>query len=223
MYEADSPAPLQTTSGATIMRPTNYLMLERKQNPIKGQYAIDPSISIPQSLLPLLPAGTKESDRKNVMLKSAKKIDVDIALLNPRHPMGKPTTLTLESTHGSVNLQLRTTPADPLRRAPFNATITATYGSATIWLPADFQGLVSIYTLYGSVKISNKFLEHVTLRHEAEHTERLFVGDLTALSEQDSNFRDEVYVSAQHGVVRVCFLDEEDQHKKRFFVRMFGR
>ncbi|KZP13618.1 hypothetical protein FIBSPDRAFT_753130 [Athelia psychrophila] len=206
------------------MRPTNYLLLEREHNSIKGQYAIDPSISIPQSLLPLLPFGTNESDRSNVMLKSTyNSIDVDIALLNPRHPMGKPTTLSLDSTHGSVKLQLRTTPADPLRRAPFNVTITATHGSATIWLPADFQGLVSIYTRHGSVKISNKFLEHVTLQHEVEHTRRLFVGDLTALSEEDSNFRDEVHVSAEHGVVRVRFLDEEDQHKKGFFVRMFGR
>ncbi|KZP03264.1 hypothetical protein FIBSPDRAFT_969170 [Athelia psychrophila] len=109
VYEAGSSAILQSTSGATTMRPTNYLLLEREHNSIKGQYAIDPSISIPQSLLPLLPFGTNESDRSNVMLKSTyNSIDVDIALLNPRHPMGKPTTLSLDSTHGSVKLQLLT-------------------------------------------------------------------------------------------------------------------
>lgn len=180
------------------------------------------------------------------MLKSTySSIDVDLTLLNPRHPTGKSTSLKLDSTHGFVNLKLvslnslqftitkltwdhstiqRTTVTNDISRAPFNATITATYGSSTIWLPEDFQGLVCVYTVYGSVKISKKFLESVTLRHEADHTQRLFVGDLTALGEQDRNVRDEVYVSAEHGTVRIRFLDEDgDREKKGFFGRMFNR
>lgn len=84
---------------------------------------------------------------------------------------------------------------------------------------------MSTYTAYGTVKISQKFLECVTLRHEADHTQRLFVGDLTALSDQGTNLRDEVSVMAEHGSIKVKFLDEEnlDQNKKGFFARMFNR
>ncbi|KAF7985463.1 hypothetical protein HWV62_5221 [Athelia sp. TMB] len=221
VYTPGSASNSQPPTGAMSMRATNFLMLDRERQSIKGQYVIDPSIIIPESLLPI---NSSEGERRNVMLKSTyNPIDVDITLLNPRHPMGKPTTLDLNSTHGSVNLKLRTMPADTPPRTPFHAAVIAKYGSATLWLPRDFQGLVSIYTLYGHVKISQQFQEHVTLRHEADHTQRLFLGDLTAL--QDGTVRDEVHVMAEHGGVRVRFLDEEstDQRRKGFLSKMFGR
>lgn len=67
----------------------------------------DPSINIPRSLLPPLPAGQSEADRKNVYLRSTHgAITADITLLEPFYAARKPTSLDVHSEHGAVNLKL---------------------------------------------------------------------------------------------------------------------
>lgn len=120
----------------------------------------------------------------------------------------------------------RTAAATPALRAPFHATVSTEHSSITLWLPRDFQGPVSIYTRHGAIKVSAAFMERVTLCHEADHTRRLFVGDMTAVSEGSVGRGDEVTVRTEQGRVRVRFVDEEDEEGgkgKGLLARVFGR
>lgn len=110
--------------------------------------------------------------------------------------------------------------------------MTADRGPITVWLPRDFQGSISIYAKHGSVNISDALLERVAFSNEADHTQRLFIGDLATFSDEEGgNKGDELKVWAQWGRVRMRFVDEldadvlgEEKGKgKGLLSRMFGR
>lgn len=114
-------------------KPTNYLLIDRANNPVKGTYTIvsnclfhskkayhidagsshgqDPFMSIPQSFLPQLAAGETESGRKNLKVWSKNgSVDIDVTLLadSTKHGVDgkKRATLDVGSQNGSINIKL---------------------------------------------------------------------------------------------------------------------
>jgi hypothetical protein len=193
-------------------RSINYISLDRADNAIKGHFIIDPSMVIPRSLLPPL-AGEAEEDRKNLRMNTANgSIDVDVTLIGGTKSLGfddvrrnRRTTLDINSDNGPVNVRLRTS-GTPI---PFHLNTTSRNGSITIRLPRTFTGLVTIYAKNGCVTFSDEVSGHMTMCNEDKHTQRRFVGDLSAFNDDDGDWKgDELNVEAQNGNVKVYFVDE---------------
>jgi hypothetical protein len=68
------------------VKPCNYLSLTRQHQSIKGLFIIDPTLHIPEYLLPLLNDRKSEGDRKNMKLLSENgSVNADIYLVDGRH------------------------------------------------------------------------------------------------------------------------------------------
>ena len=74
--------PASSASSRSTVRPTNYTSISQRYGSIKGRWVINPSLSIPSSVLPPLPEGTSEDARKNLFLETKDgKIEADVTLL----------------------------------------------------------------------------------------------------------------------------------------------
>lgn len=108
---SSSSTPLQPTFKS---KPTNYLHLFNDNSSIKGEYVIDPGMTIPTSLLPPLSSEESEADRKNLSLHSTHgSVNADIWLLGARAAQPsdskkstKRTTLDVGSDNGSVTARV---------------------------------------------------------------------------------------------------------------------
>lgn len=216
-------------------KPTNYVHINRRGSPIKGLYVIDPFLTVPRSLLPPLPSGEAEDDRKNVKFETRSgAIDVDISLLgdaeDPNVGEAKPkkrTSLDVKSEHGSMRLKISTCPSPSAAPAPFHLNVTGRHGSINIWLPRTFQGPMTIYSRHGSVKFSNALSERMGLCNEIDHSRRCFVGDLSLFNGEEDNWKgDELNVKTEHAGVKVWFVDEVEPEtpsgKSRLLSKVFG-
>ena len=111
-----SPASATSTEGgegltpalAPPTQPINFFSIVHGIGAIKGNYTIDPSLSIPTSLLPPLAEGQTEEDRENLRLETRNgSIDVHVFLVNDKavDTKGgetKPTTINICSNLGAV-------------------------------------------------------------------------------------------------------------------------
>jgi hypothetical protein len=94
-------------------KPTNHLYLFSEHSSVKGEYAIDPSMKIPPSLLPPLSPEESEADRKHLCVHSTNgSVNAEIWLLSQdakpfdsKTPT-KRTILDLGSEHGSVTARV---------------------------------------------------------------------------------------------------------------------
>ncbi|EGO03348.1 hypothetical protein SERLA73DRAFT_174804 [Serpula lacrymans var. lacrymans S7.3] len=215
--------PVPRPSQPPILKPTNFLYLSNNDRSIKGCYTINPFMTIPSSLLPPLAEGTSPNDRKNLDLQVKDgSIDVDIWLARPEESdlAGVPknrATLYLKSKDGSVTARVRNvnTPV------PFLLNVYAKDGSVTICLPQAFQGPMSLTTKNGSISLSNPLLEASTALAQIDSTRRYFVGDLSAIRDEEWN-GDELKAESKDGSIKVKFVDEVTVRKPGLFSRMFG-
>jgi len=121
-------------------KPTNYLALSNDNDTVRGEFVIDPSISIPYSMLPPLCDNKTEEDRENLSVKSKNSsVHADIWLLGPSGDAKinpRRTTIFLHSSHGCISAQVRT-----LNNAsPFSLTGHASHGAIRLALPRSFEG-----------------------------------------------------------------------------------
>jgi len=233
---SSSPPPTMTPElpgpVALKSKPTNYLSLNRENNPIKGTYTIDPFMSIPQSLLPALES---ETVRKNLKVYAKNgSVDVDITLLVNAEKLSiddadrrNRATLDVGSHNGSVNVKLRriNTPTSRVP-IPFHLNVSSHNGAVTIGMPSTFEGLLTIHAKNGSVKLSDEITRRIAMHNEEKHTQRCFVGDISSFNDSDGDWPgDKLDVDAYNGRVKVFFVDEADSEASKrggLFSRIFG-
>lgn len=111
--ERHATASTSNTQPTFKSKPTNYLYLFSEHSSVKGEYAIDPSMKIPPSLLPPLSPEESEADRKNLRVHSTNgSVNAEIWLLSQdAQPFDfktptKRTILDLGSEHGSVTARV---------------------------------------------------------------------------------------------------------------------
>jgi len=205
-------------------KPTNYLALSNDNDTIRGEFVIDPSISIPSSMLPPLCDSKTEEDRENLSLKSKNgSVHADIWLLGPSGDTKidpRRTTISLLSSNGSISAEVRTLN----NAAPFSLTGRTSNGAIRLALPRSFEGLITVSTRNGSIHTSDEIIQNATQLGQLDATQRFFVGDFQLLGEEPWQ-GDQVEVEAPNGSIRVKYVDDlaDSQGKKGFLSRLFGK
>ncbi|KAF9240453.1 hypothetical protein BU15DRAFT_74044 [Melanogaster broomeanus] len=190
-------------------KPTNFLALSNESNSIKGEFVIDPSLRIPPSLLPPLPDGKTEADRKNLRLHcKCASVNAEVWLLgSPRSDTvleeQERTTIDLSSDHGSINAQVKTIH----EAAPFLLTACAPHGSVRISLPRSFQGFLSLSTQHGSIYLADAISQNATQLSQLDTARRYFVGDFSLLGDSEWT-GDELRIEAKHDSIRIKYVDD---------------
>ncbi|EIW77360.1 hypothetical protein CONPUDRAFT_84470 [Coniophora puteana RWD-64-598 SS2] len=206
-------------------RTTNYLYISEQYNSLKGSYAIDPSMSIPSSVLPKLEDDETELDRKNLRLRTGNgSINVDILLVSlqgsaaPDDITRNRATLEASSEYGSVNIRLRTSGSVP----PFHLKAHSSTGSLTINIPRSFHGFLKLKKQYSSIKLSDELAAESTALSAVDGVSMWFIGDFASFQGEWEG--DEVEADTVHGSIKLRYVDEKEvgAAKSGFFSRIFG-
>jgi len=174
-------------------RATNYLYRSSEGGMLAGSFAIDPSMRIPASLLPPLPPGREESERRNLRLVSRYGgVNADVLLLAhgqestsgqssesimaPEQGSGGRARLEIVSECGDVNVNMNAEPYAGL----YFLKILASDGITSVTLPRTFRGLVRLGTANGSASLGEALMGECTPLSDAASYHRWFVGGLSA-------------------------------------------
>jgi hypothetical protein len=220
-FASESRTPLNITtsrlpSSLSLRRKsTNYTYLTRTNQSIRASFVIDPLITIPRLLLPPLSANEKGGNRKNLQLDARNgSINADITLLSGTENLSlneaklkKHTTIYIKSDNGTIDAKLRVDAASTSGIViPFKLRAIGYNGSVNVGLPRNFEGLLTIFSKNGPVKLSDEISDRVSTFTEDRYTLRCFVGDLSLLAESHWN-GNEVNIEATNGRVKVYLLD----------------
>lgn len=183
---------------------------------------------IPRSLLNPLKDDETEEDRKNLRLYSENStVDVDIYLVDSSDSQEKNLdrkriTMDVKSRYGSVTTRvvgmviqsvfsmsdIQQHKGTASLRKPFYLHAEAPNGSVHVRVPSSFRGLVTVYTVHGSVKFSNTLHAKIATFNEVQNVRRWFIGDLTGYDEETEWSGDEVNILAENGSVKLRYSDE---------------
>ncbi|KAJ7488145.1 hypothetical protein FB451DRAFT_1529256 [Mycena latifolia] len=206
--DADSPPPYPDAGVPTAgeagpgTRPTNLLLLDRGNSPLKGSYVIDPRIVISQALLP--PLAPDEERRNAVLRTTAGPIDVDLSVVGEAGC--KPVEVLIESGNGTIAARLH---AADFARPPLRVRVQSAHGHMAVHLPRSFRGPVTLRTRSPTVRLSAPLAAEITPLSEADNTRRCFIGDFSAYTDAEAWAGDELRVeSSAYGSVRFSFDDE---------------
>ncbi|EIN08759.1 hypothetical protein PUNSTDRAFT_143487 [Punctularia strigosozonata HHB-11173 SS5] len=206
------------------VKPCNYLYLSRQNSSIRGQYVVDPLMSVPSVILPELPEGEV---RKNLSINSKNGgINAEIWVMkNSREgseDKGTRTTLNVESYNGSILVKVRTSPS---ACTPFILMATGHNGGVMIHVPRTFCGPVSAFTKNGSVSWSNTLEPHVTMFSEQSNKRQAFIGDLSAsgwAELPETWVGDEIVAETWNGSIKFQFIDEPVLPSTSILTKLFG-
>ncbi|EIW77337.1 hypothetical protein CONPUDRAFT_157588 [Coniophora puteana RWD-64-598 SS2] len=174
-------------------RATNFLYRSSEGGMLAGAFAIDPSMHIPAFLLPPLPPGREESERRNLRLVSrCGGVNVDVLLLAPgqestngqlpastmasEQPAGRRAWLEVVSEYGDVSVNMNTEPDAGI----YFLKVLASDGFVSVTLPRTFRGLVRLGTANGSASLGEALMGECTPLSDAASYHRWFVGGLSA-------------------------------------------
>ncbi|KAG6864150.1 hypothetical protein C0991_012005 [Blastosporella zonata] len=199
---------------------------------VKGTWLLDPSLTIPNMLLPPLSPDETPETRKNLALRAGNgPIDVDItfashdARMCPNLDKKSRTRSTLyaNASNGAVTLRIH---APHSTRLPFYLKVEAANGAVNIYVPRSFNGLVSVTRWNGSSKFSASVGTNVTAFSDIDKTYKCFIGDYSSIVDGEEWKGDEVVVEARNGSVKLYYVDElfneNGERKVGFFGKLFG-
>ncbi|KAJ7624256.1 hypothetical protein DFH06DRAFT_1445927, partial [Mycena polygramma] len=183
---------------------TNFLSLNRDNESIKGTYAIDPSVKVPEFLLPPLAAGETEATRPNVYLHTTNgSIDVNVFLVGCGDAKRR-VDIVLESSNGSISVKLHDAHAHT--RPPINLKARSVSGNITLHIPHSFRGPLTFTSHNGALRFPGALAGHVTTFGDADHMQRCFVGDFADWAQQPEGWMcDEIDVKTENGAVKVQY------------------
>ncbi|KAH7098302.1 hypothetical protein BKA62DRAFT_376295 [Auriculariales sp. MPI-PUGE-AT-0066] len=174
---------------------------------IKGAYIVDMSLQIPEAFL--APLAANETVRPNLKLHSEfGRVDAEVWVRNPIEPVTngdkkqQGPTLTFGSSMGSVHVKLHT-----LGTQPCQVSVQSSYGSATVTLPHDFVGLLSLQRQYGQIK---PLPPRVQVLSDVGGDMKCFVGDLGLIG-RDGWDGHTVKAQSPYSKVTVAFIDDVTQ------------
>lgn len=231
-----TPQAESSTIGAATTQPTNFVYMDVPNNKIRGSYNIDPTMSIPASLLPPKVAALPESERKNLHLFSKNgSVEADVMVRSANEERDakrqKRATLAAGSSNGSVNLRVRRAEGDIIfgkGPTPVQISAASRNGTVRVSLPPGFTGPMMLTTHNGSIKLSPTISARISTDTHDKHTKRCFVGDMS-LYDGDGWYGDELVVEANNGSVWVNETDESQDIEctgkgkgKGLFSKLFG-
>ncbi|KAK0224780.1 hypothetical protein EDD85DRAFT_959501 [Armillaria nabsnona] len=206
-------------------QPGNYRTIIRASGPIKESFLIDPTLSVPPSLLPPKTPhetvteenGVKVIQRNNLNLIAKKgEIDADIEIMNPKSDEVTRCRIDIRS-RGDIMIQLdlrgTASPDDPTRVVlPLCLLdVHSSSGNIDLWIPRKrLEGPLNITTRYG-VDFSPVVLKDLNVFNESENLWRkkrteCFLGNFDGWSE---GMGDMINLEAKAGCVKVQYIEEK--------------
>ncbi|KIJ42412.1 hypothetical protein M422DRAFT_143050, partial [Sphaerobolus stellatus SS14] len=182
----------------TLTPLTNFLTIKRKNDTIKGTYAINPTLPPPPGSVI-----STDSDRKNLNLNLAStngSINAVVEIIKGADNKG-PAHLQAESKNGSVTLVIQNR---------FRLRAASENGSITLRIPQTYTGTISTKLKNGSLKFDSDFRTKLHTFSVVEEESRFFLGDyISAGYENDETWlMDHIRVEAHNGSVKIGFIEE---------------
>ncbi|KAK0442745.1 uncharacterized protein EV420DRAFT_1070025 [Desarmillaria tabescens] len=189
-------------------QPGNYMTIIRDSGPIKQEFLINPTLSVPSELLPPLTAHETENSRNNLNIEAKwGEIDVNIEVM-------KSDWLTRcrvdIRAHGDIVIRLGlpgiVSPDDPIRPGPLCLMdVCASSGSIYLLIPRKrMEGPLNI-TSRRDVSFSSALTKDLTTFNERGKRRECFIGNFAAWSE---GMGDVINLEAKAGGVLVQYNDE---------------
>jgi hypothetical protein len=200
--------------------PTNFLNVFKKDGRIRGEWVIDPSLSIPEGLLGPIPNG--HTERPNVHLYSKDgAIRADLHFVAGDGPLkAEKVTVVVKSSDGDVNLKLHRNPGGP----KLALRVENKDGPTKILLPSDFDGPIT-YKEHGSrVSFASNLKSRLTtFSMNSEGTSHVYLGDSSNLTGANASGTtlgdptrgewkgDEIFVENYDGMIKFMWIEDDDE------------
>ncbi|KAJ8519112.1 hypothetical protein ONZ45_g3937 [Pleurotus djamor] len=185
---------------------------------------LDPTLHIPNSLLPDTVSGLPESQRDNLNIwTSLGGVDATLRFISSNEPESQRkcrAKVTLETALGSIQAKIVEDPRRP--RFLLNAYTSA--GSMRIRIPRSFVGHISASTAMGTILLSSEVKANATVFSDGNAT-KCFVGDFSQYHEDQQEEWDELKLSTSYGSIVIGFIDKEENSlgaRQSFWGRIFG-
>ncbi|KAK0421848.1 hypothetical protein EV421DRAFT_604969 [Armillaria borealis] len=200
-------------------QPGNYRTIIRASGPIKESFLIDPTLSVPQSLLPPKTPhetvteenGVKVIRRNNLNLIAKKgEIDADIEIMNLKSYERTRCRIDIRS-RGDIKIHLHLPPDDPNRlMLPMRLMdVHSSSGDIYLWIPRKrLEGPLNVTTRHG-VEFSPVVLEDLNIFNESEkwrkQRKECFLGNFDGWSEGTGDL---INLKAKAGSVFVQYIED---------------
>ncbi len=170
--------------------PSNFVFVQRRNETLKCTYVIDPTLNIPEGMLPML---KRRQERKNLHLDTRKgNVKADIHLVGPGVPVQRqysdrgvwqqsPTSVSITTRKGLISAEIVRLPGHRMfqhtthcyaktsgSNHPFNLYSSARKGSISLALPREFRGLLLINTRKGWINFSSAFDANLSTSSEVK-------------------------------------------------------
>ncbi|KAG9012949.1 hypothetical protein FRB90_006385 [Tulasnella sp. 427] len=191
----------------------NNLYLVKHHASISGTWTVDPTLKVPQPLLPSLPEGEKPLDNLHLATHHGS-ITAQLNLESD-----KPTKSNLEAqcAYGSVTVNI-------MNRVNqrFRLKVRDDHGRMVVYIPRDFEGPVSWYNSWGDTTFSDAVAKRMSSNlSEINGAGKGFIGDLTRSGfgqsaspeampkgELEAWHGYELHLENRYGRIKVLFADE---------------
>jgi len=206
---------------------TNFLVISKKHDSVKGTFVIDPTMHVPDELRgePRLSASS-DGTKKNLVLESVHgSINADVWIVSGASTgrvRERPASMVASSTHGSLTMRLH---AD-CSVQPFSLLAKTKHGSVNVSIPPSFIGPVKLKTVHSSIILSSAAKSRLTIFSDVSGVKTCFVGDHVKAGYGNSIWDGPfVELDCVHGRMKLSFMDESEDEKSfgpsRFW-KMFG-
>ncbi|KAG8997343.1 hypothetical protein FRB94_007698 [Tulasnella sp. JGI-2019a] len=192
----------------------NHLYISENRAPIKGSWTVDPSMHVPQGLLPQVKNKKKKLDNLN-FYSHQKQVHATLTLAGGREPTKS--FLSAQSKQGPVTVEITSR-----TNQRFHLTAVSKRSHVTVYIPRDFEGPITFKYTKIPPHFSEGLLPQLTLFGRDNTQGTAFVGDWSKFGNgpkgKDGRYDhwngDELVVSAKRGLLRVCYTDEPREEIK---------
>ncbi|QRV97069.1 hypothetical protein RhiJN_25088 [Ceratobasidium sp. AG-Ba] len=158
--------------------------------------------------------------RPNLMLWTRSgRIDGDV-YVNSGDGTPRMAVIVAESKEDSVKLRVGAGPNQPLRLYAYSRE-----GSVRVWIPKDFQGVVSLSTEEGSLHVAEEVKSCLTILSSAKRFQRCYLGDVQGLNFGATSTSDGedpmngwagplIQLTSREGSIYLSFFDKDKKDKK---------
>ncbi|KAK7458801.1 hypothetical protein VKT23_009807 [Stygiomarasmius scandens] len=192
----------------------NYLSINQLVGSIECTHILDPSLHIPESLLPPLAIGETEWARKNLSLKGklgAVEADITLHCEEPQETTNQSkfstrVNMEVQTSVGAISVKLRDPPTPSVgKRWPFHLSCSTHIGQINLFIPRSFQGFIDVSTTVGHVVLAPDVTKVVRWTDSKIRRRRCFLGALVNAANKESI--DEVVLNTLVGSVEIAYVD----------------
>ncbi|KAH8115110.1 hypothetical protein DFH11DRAFT_146740 [Phellopilus nigrolimitatus] len=201
---------------------SNFSLIKRDNESIKGTYVVDPGLRIPDELVPSALDFDGEDGRKNLQLESKNGsistvvwlVDSDSGEEQKRRAL-----IDVKSQSGSISVKM-----NAITPRQYALSAYSRSGSVSVALPSSFVGPVTMFTVHGSVSLSNSVTSRLITFSEIDGKGSCFIGDIKAANYTgiEGWTGSTLDIGSQSGRLKLSFVDEEQSTEgSGFFSRLF--